>query len=304
MNPIPPSDKMPTLDVEKIKAAQEKALKPELWTGNSVTGNALFVPERYVIDKETNMPKKVIDTSFYKDSLTGLPIPNKWFEDHKLPLSDLKVQAGDPDKDGFLNEDEWRGTGATPGAASTDPNNAESHPPYYTKLFLKKFIRVPFLLKFQTYDGDPKKNPETMNFQINTLSLRQPSEFLKLGDTVPKTTYKLEKFEFKEVEDKNTGTKDVSELTVLNTETNEHVVLILTRTIDSPDSYGAFIYEWPQPAQPFTVKKLGTFALSPDLKGADGKPKLYKLLDINEKSALIQTPTGEKVTVSLDPRQP
>ena len=251
------------------------------------------------------MPKKVKETSFYKDSLTGQPIPNQWFEDHKLPLSDPKVQFGDPDKDGFLNEDEWRGTGATPGAAPTDPNSPESHPPYYTKLFLKKWVRVPFRLKFQTYDGDPKK-PEAMDFQINTLDLRQPSEFLKIGDMVPKTKYKLQKFEFKEVENKKTGeTNDVSELTLLNTESNDEIVLVKEQVKDSPDSFASLIYEWPQPQPPpFTVKKLQTFALPPDTKGTDGKPKLYKLLDISEKSALIQTPTGEKVTVSLDPRQP
>ena len=125
-----------------------------------------------------------------KDTLTGQDIPNKWFLDNGLPLLDPKVPLQDPDKDGFPNEDEWR--------AGTDPNNKESHPPYVSKLFLKRFEKVQFRLIFKGYDGDPKKDPsgKTFDYQIDTLDLKQPDSF-KLGDIVSKTKFKLEKFEFK-----------------------------------------------------------------------------------------------------------
>ncbi len=304
MTPVAPSDKMASLDIKKIEDAENKALKPELWIeppskNPNSPSRPLFVPVGYSIDSATNMPKKVIETSYYHDTLTGASIPNKWFQDHGLSVGDPKIQFSDTDNDGFLAEDEWRGSGATPGANSTDPNNKDSHPPYWTKLFLKKYIRNPFLLKFQSYDGDPKA-PEKMEFQINTLSLRQPTLFLKMGDVVPKTVYKIEKFEFKEIKNDKTGeNQDVSELTLLNTESNDRVVLVLTQIKDSPDSYAQLIYEWPKVGQPFVVKRLGTFVLAPD-----GKDKPYKLLDIKENAAEIQTPTGEKVTISKDPRQP
>ncbi len=85
----------------------------------------------------------------------------------------------DPDKDGFNNEDEFR--------AGTDPNNKESHPPYYSKLFLKRFEKVPFRLVLKGYDGDPRRTKDysKFSFQIDTLDLRQPSEFLNLGNMVP-----------------------------------------------------------------------------------------------------------------------
>ena len=82
-------------------------------------------------------------------------------------------------------------------------------------------------LKFQAYDGDAKK-PESMSFQINTIDLRQPSEFLKLGDTISKTNFKLTKFVFKQVPNPSTGRlEDLSELTIQITPTNQEFVLVL-----------------------------------------------------------------------------
>jgi hypothetical protein len=54
-----------------------------------------------------------------------------------------------PDGDGFPNEDEW--------LYKTDPNVKESQPEFYTLLFLNRWIKVRFRLKFQAYDGDPRR---------------------------------------------------------------------------------------------------------------------------------------------------
>jgi hypothetical protein len=90
---------------------------------------------------------------------------------------------------------------------------------------------------------------------------------------------------------------DVSELTVLNTETDEAVLLVLNKIVNSPDVFGIFEYEWPQPTQDIRVKKLQEFALRPDTD------KRYKLVDINETQAVIQLPDGGKYTVLPDPRK-
>ena len=43
-------------------------------------------------------------------------------------------------------------------------------------------------LRFVAYDGDPKMDPaEKMSFQVDTLDIRQPAEFLKIGDIIRKT---------------------------------------------------------------------------------------------------------------------
>jgi hypothetical protein len=293
MTPVTPDTKVTPLDIKVITTAEENALSPKTWRGQG-----LFIPEQYVIDSATNMPKKNKDASFYKDSLTKADIPNAWFDKYHLKTDDPNVPFADSDKDGFTNEDEWRGTGSTPGANSTDPNDPKSHPPYYTKLFLKQFVNVPFRLRFQGFEGDNPKAPKPDDtFQINALDLRQPSQFLKIGDMVPGTKFKLQKYEYKEVKDPKTDADvDVSELTLLDTESNEPIVLIKGIIVRAPDTSGVFIYEWPQPPITFSVKRFGKFVLLPD------KDKFYKLLDINEKGALIETPSGEKVTILPDPR--
>jgi hypothetical protein len=301
------NDKVPPIVLDQIDHANALLAKPPAWIvpgPEAPNRGSLFVSERYMLSP-SGVPEKPIVGSIYSDSLTGKPIPNTWFLDNNLPLFDPTVRLQDPDHDGFPNEVEWR--------YKTDPNNKESHPPYYAMLFLKQVIRVPFHLKFTSYDGDPKGPMDKMEFQINTIDLRQPSEFLKIGDTVHKTNFKLEKFEYKTAKNDKTGdTDDVSELTVRNTETNDKAVLILDKIVDSPDYYVRFDYQWPQPEQPplkpmeITVKRLGFFVLRPNTTAKDR----YKLIDIKEDAVVIQLPEGQKapdgsdkVEITRDPRK-
>jgi hypothetical protein len=102
-------------------------------------------------------------------------------------------------------------------AASPSASAADQSPP-------QKFRFV-----FKSYDGSPAK-PEAMSFQLDTLDLRQPTMFLKLGERIPKTQWKLVSFVAKEVTNPQTGDPtDVSELTVRNVESGVSSVLILRR---------------------------------------------------------------------------
>ena len=303
------NDKVPPIVLDQIDKANALLAKPPNWTipqsDHPSDRGSLFVSERYMLDKDGN-PTRPATGSIYSDSLTGKPIPNTWFLDNNLPLFDPSVRLQDPDGDGFPNEVEWRW--------QTDPTTKESHPPYYAMLYLKQVVRVPFRLRFLGYDGDPKKDkPDKFSFQINTLDLRQPTEFLKLGDTVAHTNFRLEKFEYKTAKNASTGDEeDVSELTVINTETHDKAVLILDRIVDSPDFYIRFDYQWPQPDQPplkpteFVVKRLGTFVLRPNVSPKD----FYKLIDIKDDAAVIQLPAGQTtaeggntVVITRDPRK-
>ncbi len=277
----PKGTKVPQIDAAPIQAARTELSQPATWTPGKDSGS-LFVSERYMIGSAGDLQKPG-GFSLYSDSLTKKPIPNQWFLDHHLPLLTPGVARQDPDKDGFSNEDEWR---AEP---STDPNDPKSHPPYFTRLFLKLLKRTPFRLKFQSWDGDAKK-PEEMTFQINTLDLRQPTAFLHIGEAVSKTKFKIQKFEEKHAE-KNGIQEDTSELTLLDTEFNVPVVLIMNKVVDSPDIYGNFTYLWNAQAQDITIKKGQQFALKPEVD------QRYKLLDISDNEAQIQTPSGQTVTI-------
>jgi len=81
-------------------------------------------------------------------------------------------------------------------------------------------------LMFASYDGDAKTDRQKMSFAIGRLDVRQPQEFLKLGDIVPKTSFQLLKFEYKTRPGPD-GDQDVSELTLVNTATHKTIVLVL-----------------------------------------------------------------------------
>lgn len=279
---VPPSEKVPELLLKPIQDAERLAAQPAKWQVDKF----LFVPEQYIIDPPTGKPKKPGEGSMYNDSLTAGPIPNLFFQKNRLPLLDPTVARQDPDGDNFSNEDEWRGDrdpkDSTKWSGGTDPNDPKSHPQYVTKLFLKQWIRVPFVLRFDAYDGDPAK-PADMSFQINTVSRGKRTQFLKIGEAVTGSPFKVEKFEKKLRVNPSTGAEeDVSELTLRHGETGDPVVLVLTRLTDSPDSYALFDYQFNN--KPIQVKRLQEFALQPETD------KRYKLIDITDAGALIRTP--------------
>lgn len=291
------------VDTAKIDEAREHFTKPTLWQPREVSKGAyqhsglLFTSEPYYVNKFRQLTKPGAD-SLYTDTLTTKPIPNSWFMTHRLPLLDATVPHQDPDQDGFLNEDEWR--------HSTDPNDKASHPAYETKLFLKQWLKQPFRFKFQGSDYEHGKTTklEDVTFQINPLDAGGRTKFVKIGEEIEGTKFKVEKFEYKEKPNPNTGdNEDVSELTLMNSETGDKIVLILGKVTDSPTQFAQFEYFWGmkfgESGQVFVVRKLQDFALRPKIDPKD----LYKLLDVNEAGALIQRPDGEKHQVPPVPKK-
>jgi hypothetical protein len=303
MSSPPKSTKVPEVDMARVAEAKKSFETPSAWEPDTtIHGGRLFTSEQYYV--ENGKLVKPEGGTLYVHSRTGDPIPNLFFTKNNLPLLDPKVPFGDQDGDGFNNEDEWYngGKGVVKEGVkseSTNPLKKDNHPPYYTVLQLKTWIKVPFRLRFNSYDGNPATDPvEKMTFQINTLDLRQPTEFLKIGDTVANTKFKLKAFKFKEEPNPSTGvTADVSELILVNTETEEEVALILNKVVDSPNQFADFAYRWNKKQgeadQIIRVPKLKEFVLQPEVTVR------YKLLDVNQENAVIQAPDGQKITVPL-----
>lgn len=281
--------KLPDVSTTRIDAAVKDFNEPTKWQQPpTLHGGLVFTSERYY-PLDGKLSKPTGPDGLYKHSYTGDEIPNDWFLASDLPLLEPSVPFQDPDGDGFVNEDEW--------LQKTNPINKDSKPPLYTQLFLAKWEKVPFRLKFQAYDGDPKRDDvKKMEFQINTLDLRQPTEFLKIGSTVANTKFKLVGFQYKEAKNQGTGEmEDVSELTMKNEDTGEEVILVLNKVADSPNQFAQFEYRWNkkrgEAGQLIRVQKLKEFVLQPQI---DQK---HKLLDVTEAQAVIQRPDGEKHTV-------
>jgi hypothetical protein len=272
---------IPPIDMAGLQQATDSLQHPAKWETSGTEGS-LYLSIPYIAQGND-----LIDPRNSKIPLHP-PVPNQWILDHKLDILDNNILNEDPDGDGFTNLEEWKNIKGD-GSDATDPLDAKSHPAYFTKLRLVQYIKQPFRLLFNAWDGDVKK-PETLEFQINTVDVHQPTQFVKIGDQIAGTKFKVLSFESKTITNKATGsTEDVSELTVQNVETHDKVLLIMEKIADSPDSYALFHYLWNNTQ--FEVKKDKEFALLPDAN------LRYKLIDITEKDALIQTPTGQQVRV-------
>lgn len=269
--PVSPNNHIPTLDTKDIESAQQSLEKPNTW-GFPSDNRSLFVSRSYVVKDDGNMEELERNPLTAQD---GTVVPFDWLSKYHLDNLNNQTLYEDADLDGFTNLDEFKG--------NTDPTDKNSHPAYWTKLRLAEFIKVKFRL---VYQGQPDDD----TFQINTLDNGKPSQILKMGDTIEGTKYKIVNHEKKIVTDPDSGIEhDNSELTIQSMDPADggaKVVLVKSKTIDSPDSYAKFSYLWHDATNPetpdFTVKKGQTFTIKPE------PDVTYKVIDITDKDAKIQ----------------
>jgi len=258
----PEGDAVEPLDLSIIEASLSNLNEPQLWT----TRGAIFNSTPYIV-------KDGVLVNPLDDDAVPLhpPIPNLWFVDNDLDILDPGVTRMDPDGDGFSVFDEWK--------AGTDPNDPKSHPPYYSKLRLEAFETIPFRLKFTAYTGD--------TYQINTVDVRQPSQFRRVGEDIVGTRFRVESFEEKFRENPSTGAmQDISELTIVNIDTGEKLVMTLNEEADSPDSFAVFRYLWNNSS--LKVKKDRTFTLEPDTE------TVFTLESVDASGAVIRIQGGSE----------
>jgi hypothetical protein len=241
----------------EVREADQHLNQPPQWTFSGRSG--LFVPEKHFI--ATNGEPATLQTTEVHP-----PVPNEWFEQFGLAIADADVLDQDPDGDGFTNFDEWQG--------HTNPTDKNSHPDYLTKLKLKSFSQEPFRLVFSSRAED--------TFGINTIDLRQPTQFVKIGDTIAGTHFKVARFTEKTSQDKYGTDQDVSEITLENTETHEQLTLVKERVAVSPESVATFVYSWKERHE-FVVKKDQGFSLPPE---TDIR---YKLIDVQPNRAVVSS---------------
>jgi hypothetical protein len=262
----------PLAKAVELDAAAQKLHQPPQWTFSGRSG--LFVPEKHFIGAD-GLPATLQTTMVHP------PVPNEWLEQFGLPIADADVLDQDPDRDGFTNLDEWLG--------HTNPIDPKSHPDYLTKLKLKSFTREPFRLVFSSWVSD--------TFAINTIDFTQPTQFLKIGDTIAGTQFKIVKFKEKYQRNQYGTNVDVSELTLEHEETQEQLTLVKEKVAISPQSVAAFVYSWPagQPVREFEVRKDQEFSLKPQ------EEIKYKLVDVQATKAVIvnmQKP-NERIEIGL-----
>ncbi|MEP6820763.1 MAG: Amuc_1099 family pilus-like system protein [Chthoniobacterales bacterium] len=269
----PPKPATPTENALEVETATANLQKPPQWTFGGRSG--LFVPEKHFIGPD-GLPATLQNTEVHP------PVPNEWLEEFALPIADTDVLTQDPDADGFTNLEEWQG--------KTDPTAKDSHPAFIAKLKLKSFNREPFRLVFASRTDD--------TFLLNTSDLKEPTQFLKIGDQIRGTKFKLVKFTPKTaINPKSGGEEDVSELTIENVETQEQLALVKEKIMISPESVGNFVYLWGTPRE-LVIKKDQEFSLPPESEIR------YKLIDVQPDKAVIVNTQKPEERIEVAPLAP
>src|SRR5437016_14376288 len=247
----------------EVDHAAEQLQHPAQWKSSGRSG--LFVPEKHFIGAN-GLPATLQNTQVHP------PVPNDWFEQFGLSIVDADVLDQDPDGDGFTNLDEWQG--------GTNPTDKDSHPDYLTKLHLVSATEEPFPFIFSSWVGG--------TFALNTIDQSEPTQFLKVGDVIRGTDFKIVKFTGKH-ERNQYGTKvDVSELLLEHKATHVQVTLVKEKVATSPQSVATFVYTWGGRRE-FEVRKDQEFSLKPV------EEINYKLVDVPPNKAVIvntQKPTA------------
>ena len=244
----------PPVATELDRAAQ-RLQHPLQWKSSSRSG--LFVPEKHFIGAN-GLPATLQNTQVHP------PVPNDWFEKFGLPIQDADALEQDPDSDGFTNLDEWQG--------GTDPTNKDSHPDYLTKLHLVSATEESFPFTFASWVGG--------TFAINSIDQSQPTQFLKVGDTIRGTDFKIVKFTEKHERNQYGTRMDVSELLLEHKDTRAQITLVEEKVATSPQSVATFVYTWGGRRE-FEVRKDQEFSLKPV------EEINYKLVDVQPTKAVI-----------------
>src|SRR5205814_6035157 len=251
----PPKNASPPPVAKELDRAAEHLQHPSQW--KSSTRSGLFVPEKHFIGAN-GQPATLKNTQVHP------PVPNDWFEKFGLPIQDADVLEQDPDGDGFTNVDEWQG--------GTDPTNKDSHPDYLTKLHLVSATEEPFPFVFASRTGN--------TFGLNSINESEPTQFLKIGDVIRGTDFKIGKFTEKHERNQYGTTVDVSELLLEHKDTHAQGTLVKEKVATSPQSIATFVYTWGGRRE-FEVRKDQEFFLKPveEIK--------YKLVDVQPAKAVI-----------------
>jgi hypothetical protein len=240
----------------ELDHAAEQLRKPLQWKASTRSG--LFVPEKHFIGAD-GMPATLENTQVHA------PVPNEWFEKYALPIEDADALEQDPDNDGFTNLDEWQG--------NTDPTNAGSHPDYTSKLRLVSATEESFRYIFASRTRD--------KFGINSIDQTEPTQFLKIGDIIRGTNFKILKFTEKKERNQFGMNMNVSELLLEHQQNHAQLTLVKGKIATSPQSVATFLYTWGSRKE-FEVRKDQEFPLAT----AEGN-RTYKLIDVRPDKALI-----------------
>lgn len=259
----PPDGAIRDAAYEALQEAYTAIEKPAQWGGHD---GSLLASRIYVLRGETLIDPIEGDTPLHP------PVPNEWLLKYDLDYSQRDILETDADGDGFTVLEEWM--------AGTDPTDPDSVPPYWTRLRLVEFERVPFKVKFS---GSPDGG-ET--FTINFIDDRTiPTQFVELGDTINIAGLPYRVVQYESIQGgEEQFFRDLSELTLEAVDGSERIVLVNNEIVDSPTMFGTFLNLLD--GEQIKVKKGDEFALAVQ---PENKFRLEELTEAEAKILEVET---------------
>src|SRR5262249_9871400 len=135
-------------------------------------------------------------------------------------------------------------------------------------------------------------------YAINSIDPHVPTQFLRIGEMIAGTKYRLSRYTEKYETNKYGTTIDVSELDLEQVETQDRVTLVKERHATCPESVANFVYTWNGAESFFTVKKDQQFFLKPD------DEIKYKLLEVEREKAIIIDLRKPNEKIEVGPLKP
>jgi hypothetical protein len=278
------SDDLGETGIEITENAIEHYGKTVEWTSPSMPGVEakklpLFKSVAVVLEPGPDgVGGELIDLRDPSSKILRPPISNIYLVDNNLEYLRSDVNLMDPDKDGFTNEQEFSW-------GQTDPNDPKSFPGFERQLYLHKKESIPYLMMFQGAAGETltvrRSEPNRSTFYAR---LNVPFED-KDREGYDGARFTATKYEKKE--EKNDATqlvRDVSELTIHDTETEMDYTLVYRVPLDIPIEFAIFRFALPGfESWEKKVKVRESFSLPNDPKTS------YKLESVTENGAKIST---------------
>lgn len=264
----------PTATVlETMKILQEKVT----WVSPVINGKPVPLNKSVLLVKKGD---QLFDLQLEEPQLRP-PMTNSFLVSNNIPnILSPNVGELDADGDGYSNLEEFE--------KKTNPQDANSHPPFTDKLVLKRRI---------TYDYIIKLNSSSPPYQVQRVKPEpKRSAFVSMdkdfGFDRGVDRFKPISFTAKKVPDPAVGEKDVSELVVKDLASGKEVTLVRGEEFNLAEYEAEFEFLLnDRPTR--TVKKGDTFQIP-------GIGVTYRLVEIEESSAVIQAVEGggEPITIN------
>ncbi len=244
-------------------------------------------PAPAVAAASTPAPSPASDTPQAKQvkaDTASVEMERAWLKQNGVePANLLKKDTGqDDDGDGFTNDEEL--------AAGTNPNDPNSHPPYHTKLRLKRVDGETFPVVFDGVEG--KKVRVTVRGKSGGGEAGGRQFSLNPGERVADLPYVVSRVRHRGIAEKDSGKPlDVSELTLTNVQTGQKVVLVRAMQTNSPDATA--VVSLGSGGEEMPLRQGQQFSLPRDPQTR------YEVLDIRPTQVILRIlGSGQTVTIS------